>query len=151
VGDSVCTTTPIFGRGIATSLTQAGEVLRLLDAHGPEVDDAIEEFDVWSEVNMLPWVQDHVHMDDSSRRRWMGEDIALDERIPSDLILAAAAQDPAIGPAIGPYASMQGLPSCLDEVEPRARAVYETGWRPPFAPGPDRGELADLVRRTAEQ
>ena len=151
VGDSVCTTTPIFGRGIATSLTQAGEVLRLLDAHGPEVDDAIEEFDAWSEVNMLPWVQDHVHMDDSSRRRWMGEDIALDERIPSDLILAAAAQDPAIGPAIGPYASMQGLPSCLDEVEPRARAVYETGWRPPFAPGPDRGELADLVRRTAEQ
>ena len=81
----------------------------------------------------------------------MGEDIALDERIPSDLIMAAAAQDPAIGPAIGPYASMQALPSCLDEAEPRARAVYETGWRPPLAPGPDRGELADLVRRTATQ
>jgi 2-polyprenyl-6-methoxyphenol hydroxylase-like FAD-dependent oxidoreductase len=147
VGDSVCTTTPVFGRGIATSLTQAREVLALLDAHGSDVDAAIEAFDAWSEVNMLPWVEDHVRMDDATQRRWAGEDIALDERLPSDLILAAAAQQPAIGPAIGPYASMQALPSCLDEVEPLARAVYATGWRPPTAPGPSRGELAELVDR----
>jgi 2-polyprenyl-6-methoxyphenol hydroxylase-like FAD-dependent oxidoreductase len=147
VGDSVCTTTPVFGRGIATSLTQAREVLALLDAHGSDVDAAIEAFDAWSEVNMLPWVEDHVRMDDATQRRWAGEDIALDERLPSDLILAAAAQQPAIGPAIGPYASMQALPSCLDEVEPLARAVYATGWRPPTAPGPSRDELAELVDR----
>ena len=37
VGDSVCTTTPNFGRGIATSMLQAREVLRLLDEHGADV------------------------------------------------------------------------------------------------------------------
>jgi hypothetical protein len=30
---------------------------------------------------------------------------------------------------------MMELPSCLDPVEPLARAVYESGWRRPFTPG----------------
>ncbi len=29
---------------------------------------------------------------------------------------------------------------------PRARALYATGWRPPFAPGPTRDELADIIQ-----
>ena len=139
VGDSVCTTTPNFGRGIATSLLQAREALRLLDAHGTDLVTVAESFDSWTDTHMKPWVEDHVLMDDSMRRRWTGEDVDLSQRLPSDLIMAAAEVDPEIGPAIGPYATMQVGPSALDAVEPRARAVYESGWRPAPAPGPTRG------------
>ena len=30
--------------------------------------------------------------------------------------------------------------------EERARAVYQTGWRPPVADGPSRDELAAIIR-----
>ena len=86
-------------------------------------------------------------MDNALADRWAGGDIDLDSRLPSDLIMAAAAQDPGIDPAIGPYLSMLGLPSCLDAVEPRAKAVYRTGWRPGFTDGPSRAELAAVISR----
>ena len=41
--------------------------------------------------------------------------------------------------------TMQAGPSSLDAVEPRARAVYEGGWRPPLPEGPSRAELVDVV------
>ncbi len=145
VGDSVCTTTPNFGRGIATSMLQAREVLRLLDEHGADVVTVAESFDGWAATHMRPWVEDHLLMDDSLARRWAGEDVDLSGRLPSDLILAAAEADPGIGAGIGPYMTMQAGPSSLDAVEPRARAVYEGGWRPPLPEGPSRAELVDLV------
>jgi flavin-dependent dehydrogenase len=148
VGDSVCTTTPIFGRGVTTSLLQARELLRLLDEHGTDTVAVGEALDAWGEQHMRPWVEDHVAMDLATRRRWAGAELDLSVRLPSDLIMAAAQVDPAIGPAIGPYAAMVAGPSCLDAVEPRARAVYESGWRPTPAPGPNRRELVELVRST---
>jgi hypothetical protein len=84
-------------------------------------------------------------MDGDMARRWEGGDVDLERRLPSDLILAAAERDPGIGSAIGGYLSMMELPSCLDPVEPLARAVYRSGWRPAFTPGPDRGELREVV------
>ena len=30
--------------------------------------------------------------------------------------------------------------------EPLARAVYQDGWRPAYAPGPTRDELVDVIR-----
>jgi hypothetical protein len=94
---------------------------------------------------MLPWVADHVAMDEDVVRRWEGGDVDLTRRLPSDLILAAAEREPGIGPATGGYLSMLELPSCLDPVEPLARAVYRSGWRPSFTPGPDRRELREVV------
>ena len=61
-----------------------------------------ECFDSWCETNMRPWVEDHAHMDESLRRRWSGQDVDLNARIPSDLIMAAAEVDSAISPAITP-------------------------------------------------
>ena len=72
---------------------------------------------------MLPWVADHVAMDGDVVRRWAGGDVDLTRRLPSDLILAAAARNPGIGPATGGYLSMLQPPSSLDPVEPLARAV----------------------------
>src|SRR5664279_3652557 len=149
VGDAVRTTTPNFGRGITTSYLQAGRLLELIDEHAMagagDADAVAVEFDDWCEQNMRPWVEDHRRMDDSLSRRWDGEDIDLTDRLPSDLIMAAASQDPSIAPAIVPYITMQGLPSCLDAVEPLARSVFETGWRPPFSQGPTRPELAAIA------
>jgi 2-polyprenyl-6-methoxyphenol hydroxylase-like FAD-dependent oxidoreductase len=145
VGDAVCTTTPMFGRGITTSLMQARELLRLLD-DGADPGDVAVVFDAWCEVHMRPWVADHVRMDAAMLDRWAGLDVDLTRRLPSDLVMAAAAVDPAIGPALGPYLAMLAGPECLDEVEPLAAAVYRSGWRPPRAEGPGRDALAAILR-----
>ena len=154
VGDSVCTTTPNFGRGLATTMLQVDEVLRLLDTTldvagacpTGRLTDLGEAFDAWTEANMRPWVEDHAVMDESLRRRWAGEDVDLSgPRLPSDLVMEAARVDERIAPVIGPYVAMQALPSVLDPVEPLARAVYETGWRAPLSDGPSRRELVEIV------
>ena len=144
VGDAVATTTPTFGRGLATSFLQVRQLLALLDAQAdPEL--VAEPFDAWCEGNMLPWVLDHIRMDGDMVRRWEGGDVDLTRRLPSDLILQAAAVDPDIGRVTGGYLAMVEPPSCLDPVEPLARTVYESGWRPEYSPGPSRGELVDIV------
>jgi len=148
VGDAVCTTTPNFGRGITTSLLQARQVLHLIERHGDDRVALGEAFDAWCETHMLPWVEDHARMDDCLRRRWSGEDIDLTARLPSDLIMMAAEVDPAISAAVMPYLTMTAPPTCLDPVEPLARAVYETGWRPQPSPGPTRAELSRLIGST---
>jgi hypothetical protein len=140
----VATTTPIFGRGVATTFVQVLQLLSLLDTE-PDPGLVGEPFDDWCAQNMLPWVADHVTMDNDVVRRWAGGDVDVTRRLPSDLILAAAAKDPGIERASRGYLSMLELPSCLDPVEPLARAVYESGWRPAFAPGPTRRELREVV------
>jgi hypothetical protein len=44
---------------------------------------------------------------------------------------------------------MQDLPSVLDPVEPLARVVYQSGWRPALTAGPNRRELAEIVDAAA--
>jgi hypothetical protein len=146
LGDAVATTTPTFGRGLTTTLLQAGHLLKLIDEHGADAAAVGEDFDAWCADQIRPWVDDHVHMDESTRRRWAGEPVDLDQPLPSDLILAAAAVDPRIGAAAPGYLGMTALPASLRTAEPLARAVYATGWRPPFAAGPSRDELADIIR-----
>jgi hypothetical protein len=46
---------------------------------------------------------------------------------------------------------MLQLPSSLDPVEPLARAVYESGWRPAFTPGPTRAELREIVAASLKE
>jgi 2-polyprenyl-6-methoxyphenol hydroxylase-like FAD-dependent oxidoreductase len=146
VGDAVATTTPVFGRGVTTTLLQARELLRLVDEHGCDLVAAGESFDAWCAAEIKPWVDDHVYMDELTRRRWGGEDTYLRRPLPSDLILAAGQKDPAIQAAAAGYLAMTALPASLRAVEPRARAIYGTGWRPSRAPGPDRDELAALIQ-----
>ena len=148
VGDAVCTTTPMFGRGVTTSLLQARELLALLDSD-TDVVAVAEAFDAWCAAHMRPWVEDHVRMDDAVRRFWAGEELDLAERLPSVVIMAAAQVDPEIGRGIGPYLSMEAGPDSLAAVEPLARAVYAAGWRPQPDPGPSRRELVELVRAAA--
>jgi hypothetical protein len=123
---------------------QIRTLLGLLD-DGVDPDLVAEPFGAWCDENMLPWVLDHLRMDTDMVRRWQGGDVDVSQRLPSDLIMAASAVDERINPSMPGYLSMLELPSCLDPAEPLARAVYETGWRPPYSPGPTRDELVALV------
>lgn len=147
VGDAVCTTNPSAGRGVATSLMQARELLALLDADAADPESSTRAFDAWCTSHIRPWFDDHVACDAGLAARWAGADVDLDRPIPSDLIGAAAQVDPSLMRVVGPYQAMQALPGTLAEVEPRAHAIYAGGWRPPVPAGPTRDELAELVAR----
>ncbi|GGQ55516.1 FAD-dependent oxidoreductase [Couchioplanes azureus] len=146
LGDAVCTTNPTAGRGIATSLMQARQFVRIL---GADVESATRELDAWCTAQIRPWFDDHVAWDADEVRLWSGEDIDLDRPLTSGHIVAAGQAEPSLMRVIGPYLTMNALPATLGEVEPRAREIYARGWRPPVPAGPTRDDLAELVRRHA--
>jgi 2-polyprenyl-6-methoxyphenol hydroxylase-like FAD-dependent oxidoreductase len=148
VGDAVCSTTPLAGRGVALGMMQARELVRLLDQNSSDIDSATTQFDAWCEANIRPWFDDHRYTDADRMRRWSGGDVDLSRRLPSDLIVAAAEADPALKAIVGPYATMDALPASLAPAEPRARALFAKGWRPPVPDGPTRDELSVVVSRT---
>ena len=144
VGDSVATTTPTRGRGIAMACMQVTALLALLD-EGADPATVAEPFGAWCDHAIEPWVADHIAIDGGTVRRWQGEDLDLSIPLTSDLIAAAVEADPRIGQHAGGYFAMTGLPETLRPAEPLARAVYEDGWRPAYAPGPTRDELVDVI------
>jgi 2-polyprenyl-6-methoxyphenol hydroxylase-like FAD-dependent oxidoreductase len=144
VGDAVCTTTPLAGRGVTLALAQARALLRAFDEHGRDTDSATMEFDHWCTENIRPWFDDHRVADADRLRRWSGGDVDTTRCLPSDLTVSAAAADDTMRGAVEPYARMDALPASLDAVEPRARAIFAAGWRPAVPDGPTHAELADL-------
>ena len=59
VGDSVSTTTPTVGRGVAMASMQVGALLDLLDGGADPVTIA-EPFGDWCDQHLRPWVEDHI-------------------------------------------------------------------------------------------
>ena len=145
VGDSVATTTPTRGRGIAMACMQVTALLALFD-DGEDPSTVAEPFGAWCDHHIEPWVADHIAIDGGTVRRWQGEDLDLNGPLTSDLIAAAAEADPRIGQHAAGYFAMTALPETLRPAEPWARAVYQAGWRPSYAPGPTRDELVDVIR-----
>ena len=149
VGDAVCTTNPAAGRGVATSLMQARQLVGLIDEHGADHETVTRAFDAWCTASIRPWFDDHVESDTDIARRWAGGDIDFDRPLPSDVISAVTAVDPSLMRVVGPYQGMLALPATLRAIEPRAREIYATGWRPPVPAGPSRADLVDLVGTAA--
>jgi 2-polyprenyl-6-methoxyphenol hydroxylase-like FAD-dependent oxidoreductase len=145
VGDSVATTTPTRGRGIAMACMQVTALLALLD-EGADPATVAEPFGAWCDHAIEPWVVDHIAIDGGMVRRWQGEELDLSIPLTSDLIAAAGEADSRINQHAGGYFAMTALPESLRPAEPLARAVYENGWRPAYAPGPTRDELVDVMR-----
>lgn len=153
VGDAVCTTTPLAGRGVTLALMQARALLHMLDEYADldidiDIDIAIDtvtaRFDAWCERHVRPWFDDHRYADGERVRRWGGEQVDATRRLPSDLIVAAAEADPSLRPLVEPYATMAALPDSLAPAEARARAIFAAGWRPAVPPGPTREGLAEI-------
>jgi len=145
VGDSVATTTPTRGRGIAMACMQVTALLELVDA-GEDPSTVAEPFGTWCDHAIEPWVADHIAIDGGMVRRWQGEDLDLSIPLTSDLIAAAVEADPRIAEYAAGYFAMTALPEALWPAEPLARTVYQDGWRLTYAPGPTRDELVDVIR-----
>ena len=137
VGDAVATTTPTAGRGVALCSMQIAALLALLD-DGADPAGVATPFGRWCDEQIRPWVDDHIDADDETARRLRGIDIDLRRPLTSRAIVAAAGEDPAIGEHVAGFLAMTAPPASVRPAEPLARAVYETGWRPPFAEGPGR-------------
>jgi hypothetical protein len=60
--------------------------------------------------------------------------------------LVAVEADPRIGQHAAGYFAMTASPETLRPAEPWARAVYQRGWRPAYAPGPKRDDLVNVIR-----
>ncbi len=148
VGDAVCTTTPIYGRGVTTSLLQARELVSILGSTTDPVE-AADTFGSWSLAAMKPWVDDHVAIDTWQRRRWQGEETDDGGPLPSHVVAGLLEDDPDALPAMFPYFGMLAGPSSLDPLQPLARARYDAGARPALADGPSRDELVALAERAA--
>ncbi|GAA3339209.1 hypothetical protein GCM10020358_22160 [Amorphoplanes nipponensis] len=146
-GDAVCVTNPTAGRGIATSLLQAQRLIALIgDAASPADLEAVTlEFDCWCAEWIKPWFDDHLVWDAEQLRQWAGEDVDLSGPLTSFHIVDATQADPTLMRVVGPYVAMEILPDALAEVEPRAREIFASGWRPPVPPGPAREELVSVV------
>ena len=142
VGDAMSTTNPMAGRGVALGLRQADALLDMLDG---TVDGLGQEFEAWCDDNIKPWYEDHVWWDRTMRDRWAGKDLDIEGRLPSDVIVAAADEDPSMVPAVLPFMGMMVDPRALAAVEEQARAVLRTGWRPGITKGPSHEELAAIV------
>jgi 2-polyprenyl-6-methoxyphenol hydroxylase-like FAD-dependent oxidoreductase len=145
VGDAVGTTTPNFGRGVTLALMQAERLLAAVDAHGSNLDAVRDAFGAWCDEVIAPWVRDHVDSDTARAARWAGADVDLSRPLPSDLLLAASQRDPSLLPHLRPYLSMAAGPASLEPLQAPAARVYESGWRPAYAEGPSRDELARIV------
>jgi hypothetical protein len=145
LGDSVATTAPTAGRGLALASQQVGGLLDLLDTGADPVTIA-GPFGAWCDRWVRPWVQDHLAVDAESVQRWQGADIDLSRPLTSAAIVATAEQGPRIAPHLAGFLAMSELPSSLAPAEPLARAVYEAGWRPPLGDGPTRHQLVDIAR-----
>jgi 2-polyprenyl-6-methoxyphenol hydroxylase-like FAD-dependent oxidoreductase len=148
VGDAVCTTTPLAGRGVTLALLQARELVAILEQHPHDITSATAQFDRWCVDHIRPWFDDHRYTDADRVRRWSGGDVDLSRPLPSDLIVAAADADPQLRRIVEPYRTMDALPASLIPAEPRARAIFATGWRPLIPDGPTRDELAELCNAT---
>jgi hypothetical protein len=144
LGDTVLTTNPAAGRNLALLLPHAQQLLACLDDPEQDLDDASLALDAWAEQHLRPWYLDHVRWDRTLLRRFDGDDIDLTERIPSDVICAAAATDPGLMPYVGMYFGMVAGPDVLDPIEDTARGLLESGWRP-ATPGPTGEELARAI------
>ncbi len=145
VGDAVCTTNPAAGRGVSLGLRQAAELVRLLSSAEHDYRAIAEQFDRWCSEHIRPWYEDHVYWDATLLARLNGRDIDIGAPLASDVICAAAGQDPSMMPVVGPFMGMLVPPGALKAVEEKARAVLRTGWRPTWAAGPTGEELAKML------
>ncbi|HWJ82325.1 MAG TPA: FAD-dependent oxidoreductase [Nocardioides sp.] len=141
LGDSVCTLNPANGRSVALHLPHAQA---FLEAFGGDETDVSLLLDQWAEEHIRPWWADHVVTDGAMLRRFHGEELSADEPPTSDVIVAAAAANPALMPAVGPYSGMLAGPQVLDQVREPVAQMLRDGWRPALE-GPTRAELVAML------
>ena len=90
VGDAVCTTTPLAGRGMTLALMQARELARVLDLHDGDIATATMQFTAGARTMSDRGSTTTATSNADRVRRWSGGDVDVSRRLASDLIVAAA-------------------------------------------------------------
>ena len=135
VGDTVATTTPTRGRGVAMAFLQVDALLRLLD-DGADAGTVAEPFGAWCDELIRPWVEDHLAIDSEAVARWQGAPLDLTRPLSTERICEAAQADPRISDHTGPYF---------------ARPPYRAAWsRQSRWPERSTRRVGGAVRRGAE-
>ncbi len=128
-GDAVCTTNPVAGRGVTTSLLQARQLISLLGEHGGDLTSCSRAFDDWCAGHIKPWFEDHVCWDADLVRRWSGQDVQPHPAPPA-------------GPDHGRRASRPADSQGRRAIPGHARPTRQPGRRPGPRPGRLRNRLA---------
>ena len=131
----VATTAPTAGRGVAMASMQIGRC-SAARRRAPIRDPVAGRSERGATHGSVPGSR--ITWPSTPRRYDGGRATTSISRRPltSAAIVAAAQVDPRIGPHVGGYLGDDELPASLAPAEPLARAVYETGWRPPLPKGP---------------
>ncbi|MFD7576230.1 FAD-dependent oxidoreductase, partial [Streptomyces sp. NPDC059810] len=152
IGDVLCTTDPILGRGASFALAGAAEIADLLGRHGADLEAVSAGLRAHVRHTVRPWYEDGVHDDVERTRSWRA---TVDGRpeppagLPPAVLTALAGQrDHHLWERAQLRANLMASPDSLDtpEVRERLDAVLATGWEPPvLSPGPSYEELTDAL------
>ncbi|MFK0149359.1 NAD(P)/FAD-dependent oxidoreductase [Streptomyces griseus] len=152
IGDVLCTTDPILGRGASFALAGAAELSDLMEHHGADLDAVSAGLRAHAERTIRPWYEDGVHDDVERTRSWRTTVDGLPEPPaalpPAVLTALAGQQDHGLWERAQLRANLMASPDSLDtpEVRERLDAVLATGWEPPvLSPGPSYTELTDAL------
>lgn len=156
IGDVLCTTDPVLGRGASFALAGAAELSDLLAAHGEDLEAVSAGLRAHARDVVRPWYDDAVRDNGERTRSWRAT-VAGQQEPAADLplgVLAALAgmQDQRLWESAQLRANLLAAPDSLDtpEVHDRLNAVLSTGWEPPvLSPGPSYTELTDALAAPA--
>ena len=160
IGDALCHTTPVLGRGASLALTHAFALADVLAAHpaDPRAQALALDARVWEEARAC--YRDCVDVDRSRTRAWRGEaagpagpavGAAEDDwpRFVREVLRPAAAADPAVFRALWRAQHLADPPDALRRdgaLLARARAAVAAHPPAPPPPVPSRAELLAAAR-----
>ncbi|MFF4318711.1 FAD-dependent oxidoreductase [Streptomyces sp. NPDC001568] len=152
LGDVLCTTDPILGRGASFALAGAAQLSDLMARHPTDLEAVAAGLRAFVESDIRPWYEDGVHDDVERTRSWRATVDGLPEPPaglpPAVLAALAGQQDHRLWEQAQLRANLMAAPDSLDtpEVRERLDAVLATGWEPPvLSPGPSYAELTDAL------
>ncbi|MFJ2767232.1 FAD-dependent oxidoreductase [Streptomyces sp. NPDC087300] len=152
LGDVLCTTDPILGRGASFALSGAVELSELMGRHKSDLAAVGAGLRAHAEHELRPWYEDGVHDDVERTRSWRAT-VSGEQEPPAELplgVLAALAgqQDHRLWELAQLRANLMAAPDSLDtpEVRERLDAVLTSDWEPPvLSPGPTYPELTNAL------
>lgn len=166
VGDSVCTTNPTFGRGIALALRGAIDLADSVSGYAPDLDGIARATDRHAQANIHPWYRQQADFDEQDlaerRARLHGGDPpppapAAPGRVAFAELARTASSDPMLFRA---WVRMQGMLSTPDNVLGDQTVVHavrsadlsggQDESASPTPPGPGREELLSVVASAQE-
>lgn len=157
IGDVLCTTDPILGRGASFALAGAVRLADLMARDGADLETVGTGLRAYAHDDVRPWYDDAVRDDAERTRNWRAtvdgppesDGAEPDTELPLVVLAALAGlQDQRLWELAQLRANLLTLPDSLDtpEVRERLDAVVSSGWQPPvLSPGPSYSELTDAL------